>query len=184
MIRGAFQTSVSEDEPDRPSRERDGSINSQQGGLPRQTVDVAKLRINSLSVAPIAKGERPRALSCRVSHLMERGFKASRSQHTPLIDCGTQQRREAKMRKLSLALAVSALTIGAFVAWSAQAAPLILLPSQNQLEVQQVGCTAAGSRCPFGRTWVCAPRGCSCAPCGVYYGAPWRYPVRPWRWRY
>ena len=83
-----------------------------------------------------------------------------------------------------LALAVSALSIGAFVAWSAQAAPHTPSPLQNQSIVQHVGCTFAGSRCPLGRTWVCAPRGCSCAPCGVYYGAPWRYPVRPWRWRY
>ena len=52
MIRGAFQTSVSEDEPDRPSRERDGSINSQHGALPRQTVDVAKLRIDSPKCRP------------------------------------------------------------------------------------------------------------------------------------
>jgi hypothetical protein len=92
------------------------------------------------------------------------------------------------MRKLRLALAVSALTIGASVAGSAQAAPLTPLPSQYQSAVQQVGCTFAG-RCPLGRVWVCRPRGCWCAPCGGYYGgryygAPWRYPVRPWRWHY
>ena len=62
MIRGAFQTSVSEDEPDRPSRERDGSINSQQGALPRQTVDVAKFRIDSPRCRPKARtGSRPKA---------------------------------------------------------------------------------------------------------------------------
>jgi hypothetical protein len=103
------------------------------------------------------------------------------------------------MRKFRLALAVSALTISASVAWSAQAAPLTLLPSQNRSAVQQVGCTFAG-RCPLGRSWVCRERGCWCAPCGGYYrgryqsgdyrggryywGAPWRYPLSPWRWHY
>ena len=87
------------------------------------------------------------------------------------------------MRKLRLGLAVSALTIGVLVALSA---PLpMTLPLQNQSAVQQAGCTSAGPRCPLGRAWVCPPRSvCYCAPCGRYYGAPWRYPLRPWRWHY
>jgi hypothetical protein len=89
------------------------------------------------------------------------------------------------MRKFRLGLAVSALTIGAFVGLSAQAVPRLTLPLQNQSAVQQVGCTSAGPRCPLGRAWVCPPRSvCYCAPCGRYYGAPWRYPLRPWRWHY
>ena len=57
------------------------------------------------------------------------------------------------MRKLRLGLAVSALTIGALVALSAQAAPHATLPLQNQSAVQEVGCTSAGPRCPLGRAW-------------------------------
>jgi len=87
------------------------------------------------------------------------------------------------MRKLTLALALSALSIAACVALSVQAAPRMVLPSQNQSAIQQIGCTFAG-RCPLGRTWVCTQRRCACAPCGVNYGAPWRYPLSPWRWRY
>src|SRR5262245_18713329 len=30
------------------------------------------------------------------------------------------------------------------------------------------------------KAWVCPPRStCYCAPCGRYYGAPWRYPFTP-----
>ena len=62
------------------------------------------------------------------------------------------------MRQLRFGLAVSALTIGALIALSAQAAPHLTLPLQNQSAVQQVGCTSAGPRCPLGRAWVCPPR--------------------------
>jgi hypothetical protein len=89
------------------------------------------------------------------------------------------------MRKLRVGLAVSAPTIGAVVALSAQAAPHMNLPLQNQSAVQQIGCTSVGPRCPLGRAWVCPPRSvCYCTPCGRYYGAPWSYPLRPWRWHY
>ena len=90
------------------------------------------------------------------------------------------------MRKLSLAVAIAVLSIGAFVALSAKAMPLVPLPTQNYSAVQKVGCTTRGPRCPLGRTWVCAKRGCVCLPCGrrYYYGAPWHHPLRPWRWRY
>jgi hypothetical protein len=96
----------------------------------------------------------------------------------------TLNKKRDMMRKLTLAIALPALSIAACVAVSAQAAPRIALPSQNQSAIQQIGCTSAGPRCPLGRTWICTQRGCACAPCGVYYGAPWRYPLRPWRWRY
>ena len=101
---------------------------------------------------------------------------------TPL---GLSTKEGSYMRKLRLGLAVSALTIGALVALSAQATPHATLPLQDQSAVQQVGCTSPGPRCPLGRAWVCPPRSvCYCAPCGRYYGAPWRYPLRPWRWHY
>ena len=88
------------------------------------------------------------------------------------------------MGKLSQAIAIAVFSFSAFVALSADAAPLLPLPAQKHSAVEQVGCTSVGPRCPLGRTWVCAPNRCACAPCGVYYGAPWRYPMRPWRWRY
>jgi hypothetical protein len=88
------------------------------------------------------------------------------------------------MKKLSLALAISALSVAVSASFSTQAAPRVPLPLQIHSAVQQIGCTNAGPRCPLGRTWVCGAKGCVCAQCGVYYGAPWRYPMRPWRWRY
>ena len=90
------------------------------------------------------------------------------------------------MPKLRLALAVAALSSAAFVALSAQATPLMPSPSQNYTAIEKVGCTARGSRCGLGSTWVCKKQRCWCAPCGrnYYHGAPWHYPLRPWRWRY
>src|SRR6516164_4618177 len=58
------------------------------------------------------------------------------------------------MRKLTLTLALPAISMAACVALSVQAAPRMVLPSQNQSAIQQIGCTFA-SRCPLGRTWVC-----------------------------
>jgi hypothetical protein len=89
------------------------------------------------------------------------------------------------MRKTNIAIAASALLIVAFAIGAAEAAPTTPLPAQNSSLVEQIGCTGPGPRCPWGRTWVCGPRGfCKCVRCGGFYGTPWRYPLRPWRWRY
>jgi len=88
------------------------------------------------------------------------------------------------MMRLSQAIAIVVFSFGMCVALSTEAAPLMPLRGQNHSPVEPVGCTSVGPRCPLGRTWVCGPNRCACAPCGVYYGAPWRYPMRPWRWRY
>jgi hypothetical protein len=58
------------------------------------------------------------------------------------------------MRKLTLALALPALSISACVALSAQATPRMALPSPNQSAIQQIGCTSAGARCPLGKVRV------------------------------
>jgi hypothetical protein len=87
------------------------------------------------------------------------------------------------MQKLISALAVIA-AVG-FLAWNAQAASLAgTAPALSYSPVERVACGGPGPNCPWGRTWVCGPRGCWCAPCGRYYGGPYVYPLRPWRWRY
>jgi hypothetical protein len=58
------------------------------------------------------------------------------------------------MGKLSEAIAIA---VFYSVALSAEAAPLLPVPAQNQSAVEHVGCTSAGPRCPLGRTWVCGP---------------------------
>ena len=151
----------------------DTSLGRSQTNLPNLTYLVGFL-------APVVLWSRPhlifQSLKC-FSLLMERGYLSQRYR--------SLNKGGLKMRKLRLVLAVSALTISALVALSAQAVPHMTLPFQNHSEVQQVGCTSAGPRCPLGRAWVCPPRSvCYCAPCGRYYGAPWRYPLRPWRWHY
>jgi hypothetical protein len=89
------------------------------------------------------------------------------------------------MRKIKFALAASAFLAAAFAFGLAQAAPAMPLPAQDYSPIENAGCTGAGPRCPWGRTWVCGPRGfCRCVRCGGYYGGPLRYPLRPWRWRY
>ena len=88
------------------------------------------------------------------------------------------------MRKIKIALAASAFLSVAFAIGSAQAASTIPLPAQNYSPIERIGCTGPGTRCPWGRTWACNPRGfCRCVKCGGFYGGPWRYPLRPWRWR-
>ena len=74
------------------------------------------------------------------------------------------------MRKLSLALAVAMVAMG-FLAWNAQATPLIPTPAQHYSPIEKVACGGPGARCAWGRTWVCGPAGCWCRPCGRY----WRY---------
>src|SRR5262245_59962734 len=46
----------------------------------------------------------------------------------------------------------------------------------NYSPIEKVACGGPGPRCPWGRTWVCGPYGCGCAPCGGrYWYCPWRY---------
>ena len=86
------------------------------------------------------------------------------------------------MRKMALIViaAVVMLFAGA-LDWRAEATTLngaSYLPAvtKNFSPVERVACGGPGPNCLWGRTWVCRPRGCWCAPCGGYY--------RPWRWRY
>jgi hypothetical protein len=90
------------------------------------------------------------------------------------------------MRKLTFALiAVAAMTFAGLASWKAEATIFTgALPTQNYSQIEKVGCSGPGPRCPWGRTWLCGPRGCWCAPCGGYYAAPYVHPLRPWRWRY
>jgi hypothetical protein len=73
------------------------------------------------------------------------------------------------------------LVVGAFIVTAAQATPAAPVPTQNYSPIEKVGCSGAG-RCPWGRTWVCGPRGCGCAPCGGGYGGGygWRRPCAVW----
>jgi hypothetical protein len=88
------------------------------------------------------------------------------------------------MRKLGIGLAaIAAVVFAGLLTWKAEATTLIAPTKNYSPLVQEVGCRAPG-RCGLGRVWVCAPRGCWCAPCGGYWGAPYVYPLRPWRWRY
>lgn len=90
------------------------------------------------------------------------------------------------MRKVAIAFAATiALAFAGLLAWNAQAASLAgTIPATRYSPVEKVACGGPGPHCPWGRTEVCGRRGCWCAPCGHYYGAPWVYPLRPWRWRY
>jgi hypothetical protein len=74
------------------------------------------------------------------------------------------------MHKLILAAAV-ALILSGSLAWKAEATPgpnMGMLPATEFSPVIKAGCGGPG-RCPWGRYWVCRPRGCWCAPCGGYY---------------
>jgi hypothetical protein len=76
------------------------------------------------------------------------------------------------MRKLVFALA----TFGAAssLAWASSAT--IPAPGPNYSPIEKAACGGPGPRCPWGRTWVCGPAGCWCAPCGRgYWYRPWRY---------
>jgi hypothetical protein len=91
------------------------------------------------------------------------------------------------MRKVAIAFSATiAFVIAGGLAWNAQAASLAgTAPAMNYSPVEKVACGGPGPNCPWGRTWVCGPHRCWCAPCGGrYYGAPYVYPLRPWRWRY
>jgi hypothetical protein len=79
------------------------------------------------------------------------------------------------MRKIIFAAAGAFLLAGA-LGWAAQAAPTgaVLPPAMHYSPVEKVACGGPGPRCPWGRTWVCGPYRCGCAPCGGYW-RPWRY---------
>jgi hypothetical protein len=90
------------------------------------------------------------------------------------------------MRKLGLVLAslLLMLVVG-LLTFKAEATPT--LPSIPQSSpVETVACGGFGPYCPPGRTRVCGPAGCWCAPCGGYYRPYWRPGPywRLWRWRY
>jgi hypothetical protein len=75
------------------------------------------------------------------------------------------------MRKLAIAIAVSAAVIGAgFFAWNAEAttstgaAPLGAT-AKNYSPVKKAACVRWGRHCPPGFRWVCGPARCWCAPC-------------------
>jgi hypothetical protein len=73
--------------------------------------------------------------------------------------------------------AALALLAGGALAWTAQAMPGAGTESQlNYSPIEKVACGGPGPRCPWGRTWVCGPYRCFCAPCrrGYWY-RPWRY---------
>ena len=82
------------------------------------------------------------------------------------------QARRDSMRKFVFALATfGAIGAACSLAWSAT----IPAPGPNYSPIQKAAC-GAGPRCPWGRTWVCGPAGCWCAPCGRgYWYRPWRY---------
>jgi hypothetical protein len=85
------------------------------------------------------------------------------------------------MRKVTIAFAATiALLVAGVLAWNAQAAPFAgTAPAKNYSPIERVGCGGAG-RCPWGRTWVCGPRGCGCAPCGGGGGYGWRRRCAVW----
>jgi hypothetical protein len=91
------------------------------------------------------------------------------------------------MHKLILAAAVALILSGSLV-WKAEATPgpnMGMLPATEFSPVIKAGCGGPG-RCPWGRYWVCRPRGCWCAPCGGYYRPyvyrrPYVYPRPYWR---
>jgi hypothetical protein len=90
------------------------------------------------------------------------------------------------MHKLGLVLAsLLLMLVAGLLAFKAEATPM--LPSIPQSSpVEAVACGGPGPYCPPGRTRVCGPAGCWCAPCGGYYRPYWGpgpY-YRPWRWRY
>ena len=79
------------------------------------------------------------------------------------------------MRKLVFALAtLGAIGVACSLAWAGSAT--LPTPRHNYSPIEKVACGGPGPRCPWGRTWVCGPRGCWCAPCGRgYWYRPWRY---------
>jgi hypothetical protein len=90
------------------------------------------------------------------------------------------------MRKLGLVLAsLLLMLVAGLLAYKAEATPMLpSIPLSSPVET--VGCGGPGPYCPSGRTRVCGPAGCWCAPCGGYYRPYWGpgpY-YRPWRWRY
>jgi hypothetical protein len=79
------------------------------------------------------------------------------------------------MRKLVFGLAAfgAIVAIGS-LAWASSAT--IPAPSPNYSPIEKAACGGPGPRCPWGRTWVCGPYRCWCAPCGGgYWYRPWRY---------
>jgi hypothetical protein len=75
------------------------------------------------------------------------------------------------MHKLILA-AAAALILSGSLAWKAEATPgaNMGMPLATEFSpVIKAGCGGPGRYCPWGRHWVCGPRGCWCAPCGGYY---------------
>lgn len=88
------------------------------------------------------------------------------------------------MRKLALAVAFTAtgtLLLAGMLGSHAGATPS-LQPATHSSPIQSIACGGPGPYCPPGRTRVCGPAGCWCAPCGGYV-VPGPY-FRPWRWRY
>jgi hypothetical protein len=81
------------------------------------------------------------------------------------------------MRNVAIASAAAlALLAGGALAWTAQAMPGAgALPAQNYSPIEKVACGGPGPRCPWGRTWVCGPYRCFCAPCRGGWYRPWRY---------
>ena len=84
------------------------------------------------------------------------------------------------MRKIALILTAAVVMLFAGVLdWRAEATALngasgLPAVTKNFSPVTPVACGGPGPNCPWGRTWVCRPAGCWCAPCGGYYRPYWR----------
>jgi len=79
------------------------------------------------------------------------------------------------MRKTVLAL-VTFGALGAACSFAFAGSATIPAPGPNYSPIEKIACGGPGPRCPWGRTWVCGPYGCGCAPCGGrYWYRPWRY---------
>ena len=70
------------------------------------------------------------------------------------------------MQKITMTLAAAAFVLGSMAIANAQTqgASGLNAQAQNATIIHQAGCMRWG-RCPPGRHWVCAPRGCWCAFC-------------------
>ena len=78
------------------------------------------------------------------------------------------------MRKTVLALATFG-AIGAACSFAFAGSATIPAPGPHYSPIEKAACGGPGPRCAWGRTWVCGPYGCGCAPCGGRYwwgGAP------------
>lgn len=75
------------------------------------------------------------------------------------------------MRKVLIALAISAAVIGAgMFAWNAEAttstaAATLGAMGKNYSPVKKAACYGWGRHCPPGFRWRCGPYRCWCAPC-------------------